>query len=37
MEGVDRIYLAQERDRQRALVQCGNEPLVSIKCGEFLD
>ena len=32
--GEDWMELAQDRDRWRALV---NEPLGSIKCGEFLD
>jgi hypothetical protein len=31
------IELAYDRDRWRALVECGNEPSGSIKCGEFLD
>ena len=35
--GIDWIYLAQDRDRRRALVKCGNEPSVSIKRGEILD
>jgi len=34
---MDWIELAQDRDRCRALVECGNEPSDSIKCGEFLD
>ena len=36
---VDWIGLAQDRDRWRTPVSavCGNEPLGSIKCGEFLD
>jgi len=36
-EGTNWIDLAQDRDRWRALVQCGNEPSGSVKCGEFLD
>ena len=35
-QGVDRIDLAQDRDRWRAC-ECGNELSGSIKCGEFLD
>jgi len=35
--GTDRIELAQDRDSWWALVNCGNEPSGSIKCGEFLD
>jgi hypothetical protein len=31
-----RIELALDRDRWWALVNVVNEPLVSIKCGEFL-
>ena len=31
------IELAQDRDRWRALVECGNEPSGSIKSVEFLD
>ena len=34
---MDRIELAQDRDRRRALGECGNEPSGYIKCGEFLD
>jgi 3-oxoacyl-ACP reductase-like protein len=30
--GMAWIGLAQERNRWRALVECGNEPLGSIKC-----
>jgi hypothetical protein len=32
-EGMDWIYLAQVA----GACECGNEPLGSIKCGEFLD
>jgi len=34
---MDWIELAQDRDRWRALLKAVNEPLGSIKCGEFLD
>jgi len=34
---MDWIVLAQDRDRWRTLVECGNEPSGSVKCGEFLD
>jgi hypothetical protein len=34
---MDWIELAQDRDRWRALGECGNEPSGSIKCGAFLD
>ena len=34
---VDWIGLAQDRDGWRKLVNEGNEPSGSIKCGEFLD
>jgi hypothetical protein len=30
------IELAHDKDGWRAC-ECGNEPSVSIKCGEFLD
>ena len=33
---MDWIGLAQDRDRWRTL-ECGNDPSVSVKCGEFLD
>jgi len=36
MGDMDGIDLAQERYRWRALVKMGNEPSVSIKCGDFL-
>jgi len=35
--GMDWIELAQDRDRWRGLLKCGNEPSGSIKCGAFLD
>jgi hypothetical protein len=35
--GMERTELAQDRDRWRALFECGNEPSGSIKCGKFLD
>ena len=31
------IELAQDRGRLAGTCECGNEPSVSIKCGEFLD
>jgi phenylalanine-4-hydroxylase len=31
------IELAQDKDRWRALCECGNELSGTIKCGEFLD
>jgi len=34
---VDWIDLAQDRDRWWGTCECGNEPSVSIKCGEFLN
>jgi hypothetical protein len=36
-EVKDWIDLAQDRDRWGGTCKCGNEPLGSIKCGEFLD
>jgi len=33
----DWMELAQDRDRWRGTCECGNEPLGSIKCREFLD
>ena len=33
---LDWIGLAQDRDSWRTLVECGNEPSGSVKCGEFL-
>ena len=34
---MDRIDLAKDRDRWRALVKCCHEPLGSIKCRKFID
>jgi hypothetical protein len=36
-EGVDWIYMAQDRDRWRALVNAVMNLRISIKGGEFLD
>jgi hypothetical protein len=36
-EDIDWIGLAQDRDRWREIVNACNEPLGSIKCGEFLE
>jgi hypothetical protein len=36
-EGVDWIYLAQNRDQCGGCCEHGSEPSVSIKDGEFLD
>jgi hypothetical protein len=36
-EGVEWIEVAQDRDRWRELVNCGNEASGSIKCRGFLD
>ena len=33
---MDWIGLGQDRERWRML-ECGNEPSGSVKCGEFLD
>jgi hypothetical protein len=35
--GMDWIDMAQDRDRWHGYCECGNEPLGSIKRGEFLD
>ena len=35
--GIDWIELAQDRDRWRVLVECGNEHSGSIKYGELLN
>ena len=35
--GMNWIGLAQDRDRWRALCECGNEPSGSIQYGEFFD
>jgi hypothetical protein len=37
MEGMDWIYLAQDRDRWCAVVNVVMNVRVSMKCGEFLD
>jgi hypothetical protein len=34
MDGID---MAEDRNRGLALVNIGNEPLGSIKCGEFFE
>ena len=34
---MDRIDLAQDGDRWRALCQYGDAPSGSMKCGEFLE
>jgi hypothetical protein len=34
--GVDWIGLAQDRDKRRALCECGYEPSGSIKCWETI-
>jgi len=36
MGGVDWTYLDQKRDKWWVLCEHGNEPVGSIKCGEFL-
>jgi hypothetical protein len=36
-KGMDWIDMAQDRDRWRGSCECSNEPLGSIKRGEFLD
>ena len=33
--GLDLIEMAEDRDRWRALLKCGNEPTGSIKCGDI--
>jgi hypothetical protein len=35
--GIDWNDLAQDRERWRALVNCGNELSGYIKCGKILD
>jgi hypothetical protein len=37
MESMDSIYLAQGRDHSGGFCEYGNEPLVLIKCREFLE
>ena len=34
---MDRIELAQDKDKVAGTCECGNELSGSIKCGEFLD
>jgi len=34
---MDWINLAQDKEQLAGNCECGNEPSVSIKCGEFLD
>jgi len=34
---VDWIHLLEDWDMWRAIVERGNKPSFSIKCGEFLD
>jgi len=34
---MDWVNVAQDMERWRALVECGNEPMSSMKCGKFLD
>jgi len=36
-KGMDWIYLASGYGQVTGTCKCGNEPLGSIKCGEFLD
>ena len=36
-DGMDRIDVAQDRNKMAGTYECGNEPSGSIKCGEFLD
>jgi len=35
--GMDWIELAEDMDRWRCTCECGNEPFICIKFGEFLD
>ena len=35
--GMDWIKMAQDKDKVAGTSDCSNEPLGSIKCGEFLD
>ena len=36
-EGMDWIDLAEDRDRWAGTCECGDEPLVCMKCGGFLE
>ena len=35
--GMDWIELAHDRDRLAGTCECGNEPIGSMKCRDFLD
>ena len=36
MDWID-VRVCKDRDKLAGCCECGNEPLGSIKCGEFLD